>query len=328
MAVKDIGKCPEIDKKATRVTVSTRLGEMTTVTITTVSARRIILKPALSIYARVIPLLKKAQIKTKILIAFCQIAINTGYNCKVEFPKTFTAVLNAIKFVNLDLVPSLGLQCKLKFDYCGELVVVCLSPIIVLFLLLVLYFKQTRFDVDDDELILTNDIYYASDELQIVFGKKLNKYRQFFKHIDSDLSGELDEKEVKEMFAEMDLDATENELDEYVSAFFVDVDLHDSGKINFSEFLSGIRVALEQPQKCKFASIAAKIDAKAMQTRGQLVFYLILLLSFLVLVLTSTTIFHYFSCDYFPLPEGGERAFLFVDYTIGFVVTFFVILET
>ena len=200
------------------------------------------------------------------------------------------------------------------------MVVVCVSPLIVLVLLLVIYLKQTSLDTNEDKLAFLGDdshIYYASKELHVYFGKRIEGYRKIFKHFDTDSSGELDKDEIMKMFSEIDLDATKNEIDEYASAFVTAMDKGGSGSIKFSEFVAGMRVALEQPHCCKFASIAAKIDAKATQSRGQLVFYLILLLTFLVLVSTSTTIFHYFSCDYFPLPEGGERAYLFVDYSIG-----------
>jgi len=273
-----------------------------------------------------VPVLKKAQIKIKILVAFGQIAINTGFNCKVDFPKTFTAVLNALKLLNLDIVPSLGLQCKFNFDYCSNMVIVCISPLIILFILLVQYFKQTRLDMTESKHVAVDDSssYSASEELQVFFRKKIKNYRKIFKYFDKDSSGELDRDEVLNMFSEIDLDATKKEIEDNVSGFFSAVDQDGSGEINFGEFLAGLRVALEQPQSCKFASLAAKIDAKATQSRGQLVFYLMMLLTFLVLVSTSTTIFHYFSCDYFPLPEGGERAFLFVDYSIGLLLFFIV----
>jgi len=280
------------------------------------------LKPALSKLMHVMPLFKKAQVKAKVLTAFGQIAINTGFNCKVDFPKNVIAFMNAFKVFNLDIVPSLGLQCSLDFDYCSRIVVVSICPLIVLFVLLSLYLKHVNLEVSKNNEVLAHEkaIYFAPEELQALFGNKLEKYRKFFKHYDKNASGELDQEEVTSMFTEMDLDATKKEINDYVSAFYAAMDHDGSGNIDFSEFLRGMRVAVEQPDNCEFASLAAKIDAKATQSRGQLVFYLILLLTFLVLVSTSTTIFHYFDCDYFPLPQGGKRAFLFVDYSIGLMI--------
>ena len=46
-------------------------------------------------------------------------------------------------------------------------------------------------------------------------------------------------------------------------------------------------------------------------------FYLGLMLSFLVLVNTSTAIFRVFQCQSFPLPGGGEQKWLRSDYSIS-----------
>jgi len=42
----------------------------------------------------------------------------TGFNCSITFPLTYEHVLSFLTFVNLEIVPFLGLQCWfVEFDY-------------------------------------------------------------------------------------------------------------------------------------------------------------------------------------------------------------------
>ena len=71
-----------------------------------------------------------------------------------------------------------------------------------------------------------------------------------------------------------------------------------------------------------FANLTEKVRAKVNVARGQIISNLFLLLTYLVIVSASSTIFQYFKCDSFKIPEIDQldgvkkERYLFVDYSI------------
>jgi len=50
-------------------------------------------------------------------MAFSQISVNVQFNCSIQYPVNFTKLLDSLGFANLDLLPSLGMQCYVsEFD--------------------------------------------------------------------------------------------------------------------------------------------------------------------------------------------------------------------
>ena len=51
------------------------------------------------------------------LMAFAQISVNIQFNCDIKFPLNYQKMLDTLAIANLDLIPSLGMQCWLnEFD--------------------------------------------------------------------------------------------------------------------------------------------------------------------------------------------------------------------
>jgi hypothetical protein len=91
-------------KKLTNVTSTTVVEEVTVLPSTRLSA----------LMARI----QAAQVKIKSMISFGQISANVGFNCNIHFPNSVERTLATFGVLNLDLVPSLGLQCRYSsFDY-------------------------------------------------------------------------------------------------------------------------------------------------------------------------------------------------------------------
>ena len=99
---------------ATSTTVTVK--KFTDVTTTTV-VEEITVAPSTRIVA-LMARIQVAQVKLKSMISFGQISANVGFNCNIRFPSSVERTLATFGVLNLDLVPSLSLQCRFSsFDY-------------------------------------------------------------------------------------------------------------------------------------------------------------------------------------------------------------------
>lgn len=55
--------------------------------------------------------------KVRIVVTLYQIVSPMAFNLGVEFPAMFTKTVSAMKVFNLDLIPSLNLECLYDFDF-------------------------------------------------------------------------------------------------------------------------------------------------------------------------------------------------------------------
>jgi hypothetical protein len=86
-------------------------------------------------------------------------------------------------------------------------------------------------------------------------------------------------------------------------------------EIDFGLFVRTLHQARHEGRATAFASLVDKVEAKILLAQGQALFSVFLLLTFLVLVSVSSTIFHFLQCEKFN--DGDEViSFLYVDYTI------------
>jgi hypothetical protein len=54
---------------------------------------------------------ERVETKLKALAAFLQIVLNISFTCTVQFPIKFQSVLTTLSVFNLEILPSLGIQC-------------------------------------------------------------------------------------------------------------------------------------------------------------------------------------------------------------------------
>jgi hypothetical protein len=76
-----------------------------------------------------------------------------------------------------------------------------------------------------------------------------------------------------------------------------EADLNGDSDIDFGEFLVLMHRSRRQGKSTEFASLADKVEAKVNFQPGAGVIYAFLTLTFLVLISTSTTLFHFFKYD-------------------------------
>ena len=80
-------------------------------------------------------MMRKGRTRAKALWAFGQININVSFNCGISFPRIYEQVTAALGFVNVDLIPALGLECLARFNYISTMLLTTLGPIVVCLLL-------------------------------------------------------------------------------------------------------------------------------------------------------------------------------------------------
>ena len=80
-------------------------------------------------------MMRKGRTRAKALWAFGQINVNVSFNCGISFPRIYEQVTAALGFVNVDLIPALGLECLARFNYISTMLLTTLGPIVVCLLL-------------------------------------------------------------------------------------------------------------------------------------------------------------------------------------------------
>ena len=100
-----------------------RVTEKITVTETTkiVMETKTTIKPGNHVF-RFIAWLKRQQVFLKIFTGYSQISMNIAFNCNITFPALFEQFLVQLSILNLDVIPSFGLQCRFSnFDYISSM---------------------------------------------------------------------------------------------------------------------------------------------------------------------------------------------------------------
>jgi hypothetical protein len=291
-------------------------GEVTTIVKT-------VAKPSNKIFSLFLKL-KKAQIKIKTFSSFFQISLNISFNCAVTFPATFTRVLTSFKVLNLDLVPSLGLQCSfLGFDYIDSLLGQTVAPLVLAFLLLFAYAIANSSEQQKvKKLLLERADAFKPDvpqKLADCFSpKEFDLLKITFVEFDSDSGGTISKDELGEALLKYSADgfAKPEDVERIVNELFEEANDDGDEVIDFVEFLGMIHQSRHRGVDSAFSGLADKVEASISRKSGQLIFYSFLFLTFLVLVGTSTKLFHFFKCDSFPEADGGEQRYLFKDYSV------------
>lgn len=177
--------------------------------------------------------------------------MNIGFNCDVSFPASFTAVLSSLRFVNIDVVPSIGLSCvELSFDYIDTLYIVTLGPIMVaaglLIVLVTIEYKLFNYLFRWDDQQLKDLISSIPRELRDKIPPEvIGALHAAFRHFDIDASGKIDQAEIALVIREFDIGASDKEVEQQAINIFETESVvmsprHKKGGIDFASFLSSI----------------------------------------------------------------------------------------
>ena len=209
--------------------------------------------------------------------------IASQFTCNISFSVDFQAIIDLLKILNLNILPSLGLACRVKnYDYVDALVGVTLVPIFFVAFLVSLFGLEVAFHEykkNKSEAILRQDKRYAiPDDLANVFSfNGLRILRRAFSYFDKDRSG------------------TAN-----VSQFPL---FQGLSELSFSDYLYTIHRAQLENRRAEVSDFINAAEAKANARRGEYKIFTLLLFSFIILIRISRTIFEYFQCTTFEEAE-------------------------
>ncbi len=267
--------------------------------------------------------------KVKHFIANFQIALNIGFNCHVRFPANFEKILSALRLLNWDLIPSLGLDCALNVDFISRMVLVCVLPVALSILILLSYITSMLSERLTDRTLKRQYIFPQEEQGNMVnISNDLILIRRTFSTFDEDGCGKIKEENIKNVLTRVGRDPALSKV------ILSEIPLDEDGEIEFHRFCcyiidkgiqSGIQSVHESSggKRGKRMSVVLENSllrqvALQLQERSRSQhLYLFLLLTFLVLVQTSTTIFQFFQCQDFPEVENGTESYLRRDYSVS-----------
>lgn len=270
-------------------------------------------------------------------------------NCVITFPRVFDEFLRKLVIFNLvgclsnlvcpkcrdlniafsssttaieqEIIPSLGLQCEFSsFDYMHNILAQTLGPIAVSIALGLAYLgvairekrKIARLNRKAERYKVSNDLRLelADEDLAALLRK--------FAELDEDGGGSIDKSEFVHLIKHVQQEATEEEVEATTTAVF-----SDEATIDFEGFARLVHAAhLNLASSEASEKLAELIDKDMAHDKAdqQGIVWLFLLLTFLTLIGTSTTLFNFFKCDSFSVPEedgGGTQKYLFKDYSVN-----------
>ena len=221
--------------------------------------------------------------------------LSLKFNCNVSFPDAFQAILAPLNILNLNIVPALGFACRIKdFDYIDTLVGITLAPLAFAAFIFLLYSVQAadrkRKAKSSQKLMEKHAQYAIPEELIKVFSKSdIATFRRAFAFFDTDLSGKV----AGSLFAL----TKENPV------------------LSFGDFMYAVQQTRQEGRETEFSLLVDAAEAEANQQKGNSIFFVLLLFSFVVLIGTSSTVFEYFQCVYFEEADPAV-SYLARDYSL------------
>jgi hypothetical protein len=227
--------------------------------------------------------------------------------------------MSSIGFVNLDLFSALRINClATSFDYIDKMITMTLVPLAIAALLLMAYIfvnftGRRKARVPEQEA----KNYELPDKLKSVFNKKeMDTLRGVYCEFDADGSGKITVREVVKVMKEHTPNQADLPIEKRAQEVIAAADTSGNGSITFADFITVMDKARNQQKGSSFSELADKIEASRTKVAGQMFFYTFLVLTFLVLVSTSTVLFNYFKCRSFPEAENGKETYLYKDYSV------------
>lgn len=241
------------------------------------------------------------QTNAKAINSSYQIAVNVAFNCQIRFPVSFERLLGAFHFVNLDIVPSLGIGCAGNYDLSSKVFVVTLVPLAFAAILFGLFeFKKRQ----RQALSVKNTVNETSllDSLQGLpdedFALLLNIIDDFINNKGKLISpNEMDHDNVGQIISALTPHASNARISAQVDILFGSLALMDKAKL--------------------FEALDAKRQGDKQPTDESLIYLsMIFLLTYMVLISTSSTLFQFMNCREFPVPNQASQYYLYADYSI------------
>ena len=245
------------------------------------------------------------------------------FNCSVSFPDVFNVILAPLNILNLNIVPSLALACRINnFDYANTLVGITVSPIVFAAFLFLLYgiqvaVRKRKAEASKKVVEQLTAQYVVPEELLLFFTRdEIATFRQAFAFFDTDYSGIIDKQEMAQALLALGLTPSED----FLSTLFKKVSplamSEDNPELSFGEYLKALQRTRREGRETEFSLIIDIVEERSKQQQADSMFYVLLLFSFVILIGTSTTIFEYFQCRVFEETEPAV-SYLVRDYSLN-----------
>ena len=178
------------------------------------------------------------------------------------------------------------------------------GPLVVAAILGLIYLAMlATAEKEDPQIAKSAASYTCPDELVGAFkAAEEDKFRKMFALMDSDGGGVVDKDELLKVTVLLDPlkgidDTPGDDIEKAVANMLKEASLDGDAEISFGEFLLVMHRARRQGRTKMFTQLVDKVDARLNKQTGSGVIYALLTLTFLVLISTSTALFHFLKCN-------------------------------
>ena len=265
--------------------------------------------------------LQQAEVRMKMLLSYGQVAVQLGFVIDVDFPEIYAYIIDLFTSISVDLIPSFGLQCHIDgYDYIHRALLTCAIPT---FLTAVLFFAflgawvKARLKLKGEMATKKSRLEYLElsvpeNLFKLLTSTELRDYKLVFMDFDLDSNGVVDRNELKTMVMRLDPEISTKEAEKQVEDIFTEVS--DNGEeITFPEFLAAVEKSIHRSYGFeedhvvakgeKFAILAEMIDTRHHKNAGSWIISTWLVVGFLLLVCTNSSLLHCLNCHTFVLPD-------------------------
>jgi hypothetical protein len=219
---------------------------------------------------------------------------------------------------NLNIVPSLGIACRLgSFDFVDTIIGSTLIPIIFSACIMLFSIYQKATARRPKPSLQNRQTYGMPADLMCEYTREeTNAIILAFVFLDTDGGGGISREKVEHALNALGLSAS----DDRINAIFAEakteaLSYDDAGDFTFDEFMHAIDRARHEGLESEFTEMVDMADERVFQGRTVSMVYVFLVFSFIVLVGTSSDIFAYFKCQTFFEVQPNE-SYLELDYGV------------
>ena len=274
---------------------------------------------------------RKVQDRAKAFTSFSQILTNIGPNCNVKFPSLMERTTSALSVVNVNILPNLGINCyAASFDYIDEMVALTVLPILISVCLLIAYKINSVLEarrirklskvwtVDETELKrLLGTVGVEQNEWSPPYSdEELFTMLDVFSKYDKNRNFKIDSHEMHQLLHEVGIEKTLAEVKVSLRRVAKQCGL-STITLNFTTFVflfskkPGMTKKSASLEMFRRAGKDSHLKRTVLKTQNY--FYYFLMLTFLVLISTSTKVLFFFKCHEFP---EIKQSYLLLDYSI------------
>jgi len=261
---------------------------------------------------------KGGKVKIKVLIAYFQIASNVAYTCRIRFPLSFTSLMSFLGVFNFNVIPSLGLACRLgSYDYVDATIFSTLTPIIISACILVVFIYQKMTARPPKPTFNHRRTYSIPDALSCEYThEEFDSIILAFAYIDTDLSGLATRGEIEHALRSLGLIESEDHVNSIFEAVKTEnLSYDETDEFSFVEFVLAIDKARRDGLESEFTDMVDEANVRVSQGTTPSAVYVFLVFSFCVLVGRSSDVFAYFQCQTFSEVEPSQ-SYLELDYGV------------